>query len=406
MTELAIDAVAELRKAGTATVYEARGRHGVLDVDLIQLIPGSCVAGPARTVRCAQNDNRGVHELVSRIRPGEVAVLTMPEPAPVALIGDLLVTQLRERGAAAILVDASVRDVEDLRKIGLPIWTRWIRIRGAAKDTRGEVDVSVEIGGTTIRTGDIVILDADGVVVVPRERAREVLEDARGARAERERVKREKLAAGALSYDLDGLRARRRGRHDDGEPLHDVAHIGHVELLTPELDAEPGVLRRRARHGGRGARRVSRSSSAASATTSATASSSTESAQRRARPHGPAASSPEALERRVAAIEQRGPRPRLERRRPRPRAGVSRSRDPGRSTCSRSTTRPSATCRPSDLRPALKNQPQRTWPRASAFKRLEHVNFVLAATCVPAASLAQELLGYRALEHDRARRRH
>jgi 4-hydroxy-4-methyl-2-oxoglutarate aldolase len=81
-----------------------------------------------------------------------------------------------------------------------------VRIRGAVKKTPGQLDVPVEIGGATIRPGDIVVLDADGAAVVERERVAETLEAAL-AREEAERVKRAKLQAGELSYDLDGLRA-------------------------------------------------------------------------------------------------------------------------------------------------------------------------------------------------------
>jgi 4-hydroxy-4-methyl-2-oxoglutarate aldolase len=139
------------------------------------------------------------------VQPGDVLVLTMPEPAPVALIGDLLATQARVRGAAAILVDAAVRDVEDLEIMGPPVWTRWVRSRGATKDAVGELDVEVEVGGARIRPGDLLVLDADGVTVVAAERADDVLA-ASLAREVRERVKRARLEAGALSYELDGLR--------------------------------------------------------------------------------------------------------------------------------------------------------------------------------------------------------
>ena len=74
-------------------------------------------------------------------------MLTMPEPAPVALFGDLLATQAKVRGAVAVLVDAAVRDSEDLAGMGLPVWTRWIRSRGATKDVVGELDVPVTVGG-------------------------------------------------------------------------------------------------------------------------------------------------------------------------------------------------------------------------------------------------------------------
>ena len=197
---------AELARLGSATVYEGGGRRGLIDVPLTQVVPGSRVAGPARIARCAQDDNLMVHAVMDVVQPGDVLVLTMPEPAPVALVGDLLATQAKAHGAGAILVDASVRDLEELAELGLPIWARYVRIRGAVKQTPGELDVPVEIGGATIRPGDVVVLDADGAAVVARERLTETLEGAL-AREENETVKREKLRAGELSYDLDGLRA-------------------------------------------------------------------------------------------------------------------------------------------------------------------------------------------------------
>jgi 4-hydroxy-4-methyl-2-oxoglutarate aldolase len=201
----------ELRRLGTATVYEAAGREGLVDVSFEQVVPGSRAAGPARTVRCGQDDNLMVHAVMERVEPGDVVVLTMPEPQPVALVGELLATQAERRGAAALLVDASVRDVEELREMGLPVWARWVRVRGADKGAVGSIDEVVQVGGAEIRPGDTVVLDADGVVVVRRERLEEVLAAAR-ERAEREQLKQAKLSAGSLSYDLDGLRERVEGQ--------------------------------------------------------------------------------------------------------------------------------------------------------------------------------------------------
>jgi 4-hydroxy-4-methyl-2-oxoglutarate aldolase len=198
--------VSELGRLGAATVYEASGRAGLVDVELRQIVPGSRACGPARIARCGQDDNLMVHAVMAALQPGEVLVLSMPSPAPVALIGDLLTTQAQVRGAAAILVDAAVRDCEELAAMGLPVWARWIRSRGATKDVVGELDVPVLVGGQESRPGDLVVLDADGVTVVEFERAQEVLA-ASLAREANEAVKREKLQAGALSYELDGLRA-------------------------------------------------------------------------------------------------------------------------------------------------------------------------------------------------------
>jgi len=199
------DVFAELARLGTATVHEAAGRAAVVDVPLHQVVPGSRAAGPARTVRCGQGDNLMVHAAIAEALPGEVLVLTMPEPSPVALVGDLLATQAKGRGVAAVLVDAAVRDLDELRELGLPIWTRYVRVRGAGKSVPGAIGEKVEVGGATIRQGDVVVLDADGAVVVEHERVDNVLAAAR-ERAERERDKRAKLQAGELSYDLDGLR--------------------------------------------------------------------------------------------------------------------------------------------------------------------------------------------------------
>ena len=200
------EALEELARLGSATVYEAGGRRGYVDLDLHQIIPGSRVAGPARTVRCGQDDNLMVHAVMERVVPGDVLVLTMPQARAVALVGDLLATQAKVAGAAALLIDASVRDAEELAEMGLPIWARWLRVRGAAKATPGEIDVPVTVGGATIRPGDVLVLDRDGVAVVEAQRVEDVLA-ASLEREEKERVKRARLASGERSYDIDGLRA-------------------------------------------------------------------------------------------------------------------------------------------------------------------------------------------------------
>ena len=196
----------ELARYGVATAYEAAGRTGLIDIPLVQLIPGSRVAGPARTVRCGQGDNLMVHAVMEQVQPGEILILTMPEPEPVALIGELLATQALVRQVAGILVDASVRDMEELQSLGLPIWTRWIRVRGATKTHVGTINEAVTIGGTSIAAGDLVLLDADGAIALAAERVPAILEASR-ARVRSETTLREHLQAGALSYDLSGLRA-------------------------------------------------------------------------------------------------------------------------------------------------------------------------------------------------------
>ena len=197
---------AELAALGVATVHEAAGRTGVVDLPLTRVVPGSRIAGPARTALCMPGDNTMVHALVAHARPGDVLVLTSVEPAPVAFVGDLLATQAQARGVAGILVDGAVRDLDELAELGLPIWTRFVRAQGAMKGEVGKLDVPVVVGGAEIRPGDLVVMDCDGAVVVPADRVDKMLPAAR-ERAERETAVRQRYRDGDLSYDLQGLRA-------------------------------------------------------------------------------------------------------------------------------------------------------------------------------------------------------
>jgi 4-hydroxy-4-methyl-2-oxoglutarate aldolase len=196
---------ASLAELGVATVHEASGRTGIVDIPLIQVVPGSRVAGPARTALCAPGDNTMAHAVVAHAHPGDVLILTCLEPEPVALVGDLLATQAQARGVAGILVDGAVRDIDELVTLGLPIWTRFVRAQGATKGNVGEVEVMVVVGGVEIRPGDLVVLDCDGAMALPVERIAEVMPLA-VERAEHEQAMRQRYASGELSYDLHGLR--------------------------------------------------------------------------------------------------------------------------------------------------------------------------------------------------------
>jgi 4-hydroxy-4-methyl-2-oxoglutarate aldolase len=201
----------ELRRLGVATVHEAQGKTGLVDLPLVQIVAGSRVAGPARTVLCGNGDNLMVHAAVAHADPGDVLVVTMPEPTPVALIGDLLATQAIDQAVAAILVDGAVRDVEELRELGLPIWAQYVRAQGATKEHVGELDAPVVVGGAQIDPGDVVVLDADGAVVVKADHVDDVVAAAL-QRETRERELRARYAAGERSYDVNDLRRLVEGR--------------------------------------------------------------------------------------------------------------------------------------------------------------------------------------------------
>jgi 4-hydroxy-4-methyl-2-oxoglutarate aldolase len=201
----------ELARLGVATVHEAQGKTGLVDVPLVQVVSGSRAAGRARTALCANGDNLMVHAAVAHAEPGDVLVLTMPDPAPVALVGDLLATQALDQGVVALLVDGAVRDLEELRELGLPIWARYVRAQGAAKDQVGELDTPVVVGGARIERGDVIVLDADGAVVVEAARVDDVVVAAREREA-REAELRPRYAAGERSYDVNDLRSLVEGQ--------------------------------------------------------------------------------------------------------------------------------------------------------------------------------------------------
>lgn len=202
---------ARICELGTATVHEAASGAGLLDLPLQQLIAGSRAAGPARIAACGQGDNRAVHEVMAHATAGDVLVVTMPTPAPHGMIGELLARQAARCGVAAIIVDGGVRDTDELRELGLPIWARHVRVRGTTKTVRGAIDVPVRVGGSLIEPGDVVVLDADGAVVIPRARAQEVLE-AGERRLASEAELRARLDAGERTYEIFGYAQADRER--------------------------------------------------------------------------------------------------------------------------------------------------------------------------------------------------
>lgn len=189
---------------GVATIYDAAPGNGLVDIDLCQIIPGSHIAGPARTLLLGPKGNRAVHEVMRRIVPGEVLVIAAREPEPIALIGELLALQAKLAGAVGILIDGAVRDVDAIRELGLPVWSRWVRAKSAGKTEESLNDVSVTIGGALINPEDAVILDSDGAVVVAKDRISEITAVAT-EREYKEKSVRTRLAAGEYTYEIYGF---------------------------------------------------------------------------------------------------------------------------------------------------------------------------------------------------------
>jgi 4-hydroxy-4-methyl-2-oxoglutarate aldolase len=197
--------VEELGRLGVATVHEAAGRSGLCGIGLHPIKPGLAAAGTAITALCWPGDNLAVHVAVEQCRQGDVLVIATTSKCSDGYVGELLATSLRARGVVALVTETGVRDVAELRRSGLPVWSRAISAQGTTKAQIGGVNVPVALGGTVVHPGDAIVADDDGVVCVPRARAAGVAE-AGAQREAKERASRARLAGGELGLDFYGLR--------------------------------------------------------------------------------------------------------------------------------------------------------------------------------------------------------
>ncbi|MGP3770020.1 4-carboxy-4-hydroxy-2-oxoadipate aldolase/oxaloacetate decarboxylase [Streptomyces sp. SDT5-1] len=190
---------------GVATIHEAMGRTGLLGHHLRPNQSDTRIAGTAVTVLSWPGDNLMIHAAVEQCGEGDILVVTTTSPSTDGMFGELFATALQKRGVRGIVTNAGIRDTAELREMGFHAWSAAVSAQGTVKATGGSVNVPVVIGGETIRPGDVIVADDDGVVVVPRERTAEAAEKSR-AREEKEAATRAAFLEGQLGLDRYGLR--------------------------------------------------------------------------------------------------------------------------------------------------------------------------------------------------------
>ncbi|OYD83650.1 4-carboxy-4-hydroxy-2-oxoadipate aldolase/oxaloacetate decarboxylase [Azospirillum brasilense] len=193
--------IAVFATIGAATVHEALGRRGAVDSAIKPIWPGLRIVGAAFPLKTQPGDNLTIHAAMKLARPGDVLVVDAGDYTEQGSFGDVMATSAQSLGLAGLVTNGGVRDAAAIRDIGFPIFSRAISIKGTVKATLGPIAQPIVLGGVTVRPGDLIVGDDDGLVVVPLDEVDAVLAASR-ARLEKEERLRADLQSGKTTWDI------------------------------------------------------------------------------------------------------------------------------------------------------------------------------------------------------------
>lgn len=175
-------------KLPLGNICDANGKVGAMDYEIKPVDPKCVMAGPAFTVKGYPGDNLAIHLAIAEAPKGSVLVVDVCDYSKGGHFGEIMATACQAKGIAGLVINGSIRDAADIERLGFPVFARCSCPNGTVKETVGELNVPIVVGGVLVNPGDMIIGNRDGVAVVSKEKALTVLSKAEAMAAKEDAI--------------------------------------------------------------------------------------------------------------------------------------------------------------------------------------------------------------------------